>query len=75
MLVQLNSQLEKFIKKDVSIVNIYEHPNIKALAQFLGNDEQNPGISEVEFEQIKQKVEKGKTKLEQRKQRSKGIAG
>ncbi|MDQ1355254.1 MAG: hypothetical protein QG657_5564 [Acidobacteriota bacterium] len=73
MMVQLNSQLEKAIEKEVSIVTIYAHPTIKDLARFLSNEKQSPADSEEEVESMKQKIEKGKSKLDQRKQRNKGM--
>jgi acyl carrier protein len=73
MMVQLNNQLEKAVEKEVSIVTIYAHPTIKALGEFLSKENPQSGISEEEARHIEEKIEKGKSKLEQRKQRSKGI--
>jgi acyl transferase domain-containing protein/acyl carrier protein len=74
MMVQLNSRLEKAIAREVSIVTLYAHPTIKTLSQYLSEEKPTLGISAEEIGQMKEKIEKGKRKLGERKQRKRGIS-
>jgi acyl transferase domain-containing protein len=75
MLVQVNSQLQKELEKDLSVVNIYAFPTVKSLSEFLSREEALTSISEEENQQLKHQAEKGKSKLMQRKLRRKSLNG
>ncbi|MCP4147168.1 MAG: SDR family oxidoreductase [bacterium] len=73
MLVQVSTDLEKELGKNIPIVSIYSNPTIKMLNDYL-KQEDAPDISEEDTQRLKNKSTKGKNKLKERKKRRRALA-
>jgi acyl transferase domain-containing protein/acyl carrier protein len=71
-MIQLNSHLEKELGKSLTVVDIYAHPTVRQLSEFLSGQGAEKGMTEEETREVKNRQEKGKDRLKQRKQRQKG---